>query len=70
MFDIESFLDMNNGKKFDVILMNPPYGSDKTGDRYLHFKFVDKILEICDKSIIIMPFRALSTPPATASPSM
>lgn len=51
---------MKQGKKFDVILMNPPYGSDKNGDRYLHFKFVDKILEICDKSIIIMPFRMIT----------
>ena len=57
---IQQLLNMNNNKKIDFILMNPPYGSDKTGDRYLHFKFVDKILEICDKSIIIMPFRMIT----------
>ena len=48
---------MNNGKKFDIILMNPPYGSDKSGDRYLHFKFVNKCLEFSDKQVVIMPVR-------------
>ena len=48
---------MNNGKKFSICLMNPPYGSDKSGDRYLHFKFVNKCLEFSDKQVVIMPVR-------------
>lgn len=53
----EEILEMNNGKKFDIILMNPPYGSDKSGDRYLHFKFVNKCLEFSNKQVVIMPVR-------------
>jgi len=49
------------GKKFDVVLMNPPYGSDKSGDRYLHFKFTEKILDLSKKAIVIMPFRMLKS---------
>ena len=40
----EEILKENNGKKFDVVLMNPPYGSS-SGDT-LHLKFVDKILKV------------------------
>lgn len=53
----EEIVKMNKGKKFDIILMNPPYGSDKSGDRYLHFKFVNKCLEFSDKQVVIMPVR-------------
>ena len=44
----------NGGKKFDVVLMNPPYGS--TGGDTLHLRFVDKCLDITDKQIVVMPF--------------
>ena len=51
----DKILDMNNGKKFDVILMNPPYGNRNTGDEFLHHKFVKKCLNISDKTIVVMP---------------
>ena len=50
----EEILKENNGKRFDIILSNPPYGSS-SGDT-LHLKFVDKILDIADKQISIFPF--------------
>ena len=42
-------LDMNNGKKFDVVLMNPPY------DRGLHEKFLHKTLNISETVCSIQP---------------
>jgi hypothetical protein len=45
---------MNNGKKFDICLMNPPYGS--VGGDTLHLKFVDKCLDISKQQIVVMPF--------------
>lgn len=47
---------MNNGKKFDIVLMNPPY------DKNLHLKFIRKILNISDKVINISPIRWLTDP--------
>lgn len=40
-----------NGKmpKFDICLMNPPY------NRSLHLDFLEKSLEVCDKTVIIEP---------------
>ena len=63
--DVNDFLDMTEqdlekttGKKhWDIVIQNPPYGSDKSGDRYLHFKFVNKCLELSDKQVVIMPDR-------------
>ena len=46
-------LDMNNGKKFDVILMNPPY------DRSMHLKFLEKTIEIADNVVSVQPVRWL-----------
>ena len=40
---------MNNGKKLDVILMNPPYNRD------LHLKFLEKTIEIADNVVNISP---------------
>ena len=37
------------GKKFDVVLMNPPY------DRNLHLKFLEKTIEVANKVINISP---------------
>ena len=50
----EEILKENNGKRFSVILINPPYGM--AGSSTLHLQFVDKLLDICDKQIDIMPF--------------
>ena len=33
-------LNMNNGKKFDVVLMNPPYGDKSSGGMFLDMQFV------------------------------
>ena len=39
----------NKGKKFDICLMNPPY------DRSLHLDFLEKSIELCDKTVIVEP---------------
>ena len=45
----------NNVKKFDVVLMNPPYGS--SGGDTLHLKFVDMVYDkFTKKMLIIMPW--------------
>lgn len=44
--------------KLDICLMNPPYGARKSGDENLHFKFVEKCLDLCENQIVIMPIRA------------
>ena len=54
---VNDFLDMDNndilkensGKKFDIVLMNPPYEGE------LHIKFLIKVLEISNKVINISP---------------
>ena len=46
---IQQLLNMNNGKKFDVVLMNPPY------DKNLHLKFLEKTIEIADNVVNISP---------------
>lgn len=54
----EKILKYNNMKKWDVCLMNPPYG-DKQGkgyDQILHIKFVNKCLDVCNNIVCIMPF--------------
>jgi len=56
-YDINDFLkienneilDMNNGNKFDVVLMNPPY------DKNLHLKFLEKTIEISKNVVSIQP---------------
>jgi len=56
-YDINDFLkinnnellNMNSGKKFDVVLMNPPY------DRNLHLKFLEKTIEVGENVISIQP---------------
>ena len=45
----EEILEMNNGNKFDIVLMNPPY------DRDMHLKFIDKCINICEKLVNISP---------------
>ena len=48
----EDILEMNNGKKFDICLMNPPYSRSSEN---IHLKFADKCLDIADKQISIFP---------------
>lgn len=55
----EEILEMNNGKKFDIVLMNPPYGAKEDGN-YSDVKFANKILEIAYKQITIMPAKLSS----------
>ena len=45
---------MNSGKKFDVVLMNPPY------DRNLHLKFLEKTIEISENVISVQPCEFIS----------
>ena len=47
-------------KKFDICLMNPPY-SQRHNNNPIHFKFVEKVLGIAEKQIVIMPSRILHT---------
>ena len=49
----EEILEMNKGKKFDIILMNPPY------DKSTHLKFLEKVIKISDNVISIQPIRWL-----------
>ena len=52
----EELLSLNSGKKFDIVLMNPPY------DRSLHLKFLEKAVEISDNVVSIQPIRWLQDP--------
>lgn len=47
---------MNDNKKWDVVLMNPPY------DRSLHLKFLEKTIKISDTVISIQPVRWIQDP--------
>lgn len=44
---------MNNGKKIDICLANPPFNKN------LHLKFLEKIIKISDNVISIQPIRWL-----------
>ena len=54
----EEILEMNNGKKFDIILMNPPYSKDRFGDG-LYVDFLNKCIDISDKVISVNPLNML-----------
>lgn len=45
--------------KFDIVLMNPPYGAKEDGN-YLDIKFTNKCLEISNKIISIQPAKLSS----------
>lgn len=49
----EEVLKKNGGKKFDVVLQNPPYSI--SGDA-IHLQFVEKCLKIAHKQIAIYPY--------------
>ena len=61
--DVEKELNklINKNAKFDVCLMNPPYGSKTKGQNpYLHLDFTSKTLEIVNDTLIcIMPHRCV-----------
>ena len=48
----EEILKENNGKRFSVILMNPPYSNK---EQFLDMNFVNKVNNICKKQIVIHP---------------
>ena len=45
----EEILKLNGGKKFDIVLMNPPYARD------LHIDFLQKAVDVCNKIVVIEP---------------
>ena len=47
-------------KRFDICIQNPPY-SQRHNNNPIHFQFVEKVLEIAEKQIVIMPSRILHT---------
>lgn len=52
---------MNNGKRFDIVLMNPPYnagesGKGAKGEYSIESDFVNKLNKICNNVIAIYPF--------------
>ena len=57
---IEQLEKKTGVKKFDICFMNPPY-SQRHNNNPIHFQFVEKVLEIAEKQIVIMPSRILHT---------
>ena len=51
IFNIEEVLKMNNVKKFDICLMNPPFS------RTLHLKFLENCIKYCDNVVTVQPVR-------------
>ena len=51
----DKILDMNNGKKFDVVLMNPPY------DNGLGNRFLEKVFNIGRKIVTVQPLSWLTS---------
>ena len=50
----EKILKYNDMKKWDVCLMNPPYGTSGGDD--IHYRFTEKCVNMCDTTICVMPF--------------
>ena len=48
-------ISLNSGKKFDIVLMNPPYADDYTGGMYLDMQFVEKANNISKLSVVVHP---------------
>ena len=46
-------------KKFDCAVLNPPYGNDTIGDRYIHLNITQFVTSISEKTISIMPHRVV-----------
>jgi len=45
--------------KFDCAVLNPPYGNDTIGDRYIHLNITQFVTSISEKTISIMPHRVV-----------
>ena len=45
---------------FNIILMNPPYGGTTGSDNAIDIRFIEKIMELSDKAIIISTCRLQS----------
>ena len=60
--DNNEILKQNGGKKFDIVLMNPPY------DGTLHLKFIKELLKISNKIVCIHPIDKLTSPKLIYSP--
>ena len=54
--NMDKFLNMNEKKKFDCCIMNPPY------DKNLHLKILEKVIPVADKVVNISPIRWLQDP--------
>lgn len=52
---------MNNGKKFDICLMNPPYARPNHFGDGLYLDFINKCLEISNKLVSVNPLGLLIT---------
>ena len=46
----EEIMKENNGKRFDIILSNPPYSGPT-----LHLQFIEKYIKLANKSIVVCP---------------
>ena len=67
-YDVKDFLELMKNKeelekktgvkKFDICLMNPPY------DKNLHLKFLEKVINICNKVVSIQPTPWIQDPVA------
>ena len=56
----EDILRENGGKKFDIVLMNPPYGGTTGSDNAIDIRFIKKIMNISNKGVIISTCRLQS----------
>lgn len=55
----EEVLKKNDGRRFDVCLMNPPYnapGDSKSGEGSIESEFINKLNKICNYVIAVYPF--------------
>ena len=56
---IQQLLDMNNNKKFDVVLMNPPYLGNNRNDYNIHLKFLNKMVGLAKNICSVQPIMFL-----------
>lgn len=60
---LEKNIQKYNIMKFDICIMNPPYGqSDKDTDKNLHVRFLKKTIEISNEVISIQPSTWINDP--------